>query len=475
MKEGKMQIAGDMLNDLSTLDLSRWQFGLTTIYHFLFVPLTIGMVLIVALMQTVWVRTGNEKYLKLTKLFGKIFLINFAMGVVTGIVQEFQFGMNWSDYSRFVGDVFGAPLAMEGLLAFFFEATFIGLWIFGWDRLPKKVHLATIWMTAVGVLLSAYFILAANAFMQNPVGFEINELKNRAELTDIGAVLTNIVALNQFPHTVTASIMFAGAVMVAVSAYHLKRSQFVVDMTTSLRIGLWSVLLGGVGTGLTGDGLGLAMVQTQPMKMAAAEALYETSAPASFSLFTWGTPDGKSELFSIRIPNLLSFLSTHDFNGQVEGLNDLQAQYVDLYGPGDYMPVIWITYWAFRWMIGLGALSALVAVVGLWLTRKGRIDLPKWTWNIAIWAAPIPILAISVGWLFTEMGRQPWIVFKLMKTADGVSPGVSASDVLISLIAFTLIYGVLAVIEMKLLIKAAQAGPEKISAKKEDEQLVVAY
>ena len=470
-----MHLSGSLLNELSTLDLSRWQFGLTTIYHFLFVPLTIGMVLIVALMQTAWVRTGNDKYLKLTKLFGKIFLINFAMGVVTGIVQEFQFGMNWSDYSRFVGDVFGAPLAMEGLLAFFFEATFIGLWIFGWDRLPKKVHLATIWMTALGVLLSAYFILAANAFMQNPVGFEINELKNRAELTDIGAVLTNIVALNQFPHTVTASIMFAGAVIVAVSAYHLKRSKFVVDMNTSLRIGLWSVLLGGVGTALTGDGLGLAMVQTQPMKMAAAEALYETSAPASFSLFTWGTPDGKSELFSIRIPNLLSFLSTHDFNGQVEGLNDLQAQYVDLYGPGDYMPVIWITYWAFRWMIGLGVLSALVALVGLWLTRKGRIELPKWTWNIAIWSAPIPILAISVGWLFTEMGRQPWIVFRLMKTADGVSPGVSASDVLISLIAFTLIYGVLLVIEMKLLIKAAQAGPEEVAEKKENDQLVVAY
>jgi cytochrome d ubiquinol oxidase subunit I len=211
------------------------------------------------------------------------------------------------------------------------------------------------------------------------------------------------------------------------------------------------------------------------MKMAAAEALYETSAPASFSLFTWGTPDGKSELFSIRIPNLLSFLSTHDFNGQVEGLNDLQAQYVDLYGPGDYMPVIWITYWAFRWMIGLGALSALVAVVGLWLTRKGRIELPRWAWNVAIWAAPIPILAISVGWLFTEMGRQPWIVFRLMKTADGVSPGVSATDVLISLIAFTLIYGVLLVVEMKLLIKAAQTGPEEITARKNDDQLVVAY
>ncbi|MEN9749515.1 MAG: hypothetical protein RL149_593 [Actinomycetota bacterium] len=465
-----------LLNELSALDLSRWQFGLTTVYHFLFVPLTIGMVLLVAIMQTIWTKTNNEKWLKLTKLFGKLFLINFALGVVTGIVQEFQFGMNWSAYSRFVGDIFGAPLAMEGLLAFFFESTFIGLWIFGWGRLSKKVHLFTIWMTALGVILSAYFILAANSFMQNPVGFEFNEAKNRAELVDIGAVLTNIVALNQFPHTITASIMFAGAVMVGVSAYHLKRSQFVETMRTSLRFGLWTVIVGGIGTVISGDGLGLAMVQTQPMKMAAAEALYNTTNNASFSLFTLGTPDGKSELFSIRIPNLLSFLSTHTFDGQVEGLNNLQAEYTAAFGPGDYMPVIWITYWAFRWMIGLGMLSILVAMVGLWMTRKGKVNLPKWAWNIAIWASPIPVLAISIGWMFTEMGRQPWIVFSLLKTSDAVSPGINGVDVLISLIAFTAIYGILAIIELKLYLKAAQTGPvEEVAEKSDDELLTVAY
>jgi cytochrome d ubiquinol oxidase subunit I len=464
------------LNELSALDLSRWQFGLTTVYHFLFVPLTIGMVLLVAIMQTIWTKTNNEKWLKLTKLFGKLFLINFALGVVTGIVQEFQFGMNWSAYSRFVGDIFGAPLAMEGLLAFFFESTFIGLWIFGWGRLSKKVHLFTIWMTALGVILSAYFILAANSFMQNPVGFEFNEAKNRAELVDIGAVLTNIVALNQFPHTITASIMFAGAVMVGVSAYHLKRSQFVETMRTSLRFGLWTVIVGGIGTVISGDGLGLAMVQTQPMKMAAAEALYNTTNNASFSLFTLGTPDGKSELFSIRIPNLLSFLSTHTFDGQVEGLNNLQAEYTAAFGPGDYMPVIWITYWAFRWMIGLGMLSILVAMVGLWMTRKGKVNLPKWAWNIAIWASPIPVLAISIGWMFTEMGRQPWIVFSLLKTSDAVSPGINGVDVLISLIAFTAIYGILAIVELKLYLKAAQTGPvEEVAEKSDDELLTVAY
>jgi cytochrome d ubiquinol oxidase subunit I len=464
------------LNELSALDLSRWQFGLTTVYHFLFVPLTIGMVLLVAIMQTVWFKTNDEKWLKLTKLFGKLFLINFALGVVTGIVQEFQFGMNWSAYSRFVGDIFGAPLAMEGLLAFFFESTFIGLWIFGWERLSKRVHLFTIWMTAFGVILSAYFILAANSFMQNPVGFEFNPVKNRAELVDIGAVLTNIVALNQFPHTITASIVFAGAVMVGVSAYHLKRSQFVETMRTSLRFGLWTVIVGGIGTVLSGDGLGLAMVKTQPMKMAAAEALYNTTNNASFSLFTLGTPDGKSELFSIRIPDLLSFLSTHTLNGQVEGLNNLQAQYVASFGPGDYMPVIWITYWAFRWMIGLGMVSVLVALVGLWMTRKGKLNLPKWAWNVAIWASPIPVLAISIGWMFTEMGRQPWIVFSLLKTSDAVSPGINGVDVLISLIAFTAIYGVLALVELKLYLKAAQAGPvDEVVETTDSEQLTVAY
>jgi cytochrome d ubiquinol oxidase subunit I len=464
-----------ILAELDALSLARWQFGLTTIYHFLFVPLTIGLVLIVAGMQTAWFRTGKEKYLKQTKFFGKIFLINFAMGLVTGIVQEFQFGMNWSDYSRFVGDIFGAPLAMEGLLAFFFEATFIGLWIFGWDKLSKGVHLLTIWMTALGVLLSAYFILAANSFMQNPVGFEINEAKGRAELVDIGAVLTNIVAVNQFPHTVTASLMFAGAVVIGVSAYHLKRRQFVDTMQSSLKIGLWTMIISGLGTALTGDGLGLAMVQTQPMKMAAAEALYETSAPAAFSLFTLGTPDGKTELFSVKIPYLLSFLSTHTLDGEVEGLNDLQAQYEQVWGAGDYMPIIWITYWSFRWMIGLGFLSWLVAVVGLWLTRRNNLEVPKWAWNVAIWSAPIPVLAISIGWMFTEMGRQPWIVFSLMKTADAVSPGVTGIEVLVSLIGFTLIYGVLAVVEMKILLAAIRKGPEEVKTSEESDKLAVAY
>lgn len=443
---------------LDPLVLARWQFGLTTLYHFLFVPLTIGMALLVALLQTAWTRTGNLKYLHLTRLFGKIFLINFAMGVVTGIVQEFQFGMNWSDYSKFVGDVFGAPLAMEGLLAFFLEATFIGLWIFGWDKLSPRLHLATIWLTWFSTALSAYFILAANAFMQNPVGFVINEEAGRAELADIGAVLTNPVVLASFPHTLFSSVMFAAVVVVAVSAWHLSRGQYTEEMRTALKFGGWTNIIAFVGVALSGDQLSLIMVQTQPMKMAAAEALYTTTAGASFSIFSLGTPDGSSEIWSIRVPYLLSFLSTHDPMGTVEGINDLQAQYELAYGPGEYTPIIWLAYWSFRWMIGLGALAALVSAVGLWITRGGRQ--PKaWAWKVAVWSAPVPLLASLVGWMFTEMARQPWIVFGLMRTEDGVSPNVTGLEVLISLVAFTLTYGILAVVEFKLIVKAATQGP----------------
>lgn len=317
---------------LDPLALARWQFGLTTVYHFLFVPITIGMALSVALFQTAWYRTDKVHYLQLTRFFGNLFLINFAMGVVTGIVQEFQFGMNWSDYSRFVGDIFGAPLAFEGLMAFFFEATFIGLWIFGWDKLPRGLHLATIWLTWVGTVLSAYFILAANAFMQNPVGFEMNAEKGRAELVDIVAVLANPIATNQFPHTILGSIMVSAAIIVSVAAWHLSRNQHFDTMRPALKFGLWALLVSGIMMFISGDSLGLAMVEAQPMKMAAAEALYTTSANASFSVFSIGTPDGSSEIWSVRVPGLLSFLSTHTFTGEVEGINNLQAAYTAAYG-----------------------------------------------------------------------------------------------------------------------------------------------
>lgn len=457
---------------LDPLILARWQFGLTTLYHFLFVPLTLGMSLVVAIFQTVWYRTGDVKWLHLTRFFGKIFLINFAMGVVTGIVQEFQFGMNWSAYSRFVGDVFGAPLAFEGLLAFFLEATFIGLWIFGWDKLPRLAHLGSIWMATLGATFSAYFIIAANAFMQNPVGYQMAADGSRAELVDFWAMLTNPVALAAFPHTIFSGWMFAAMVVVSVSAWHLARGRNVEMMRAPLRFGLWSTVVSFVLVAIAGDQLSLVMVATQPMKMAAAEATFNTvcGADASFSIFTLGTPDGTSELFSIRVPFLLSILSTHSLDGCVEGINDLNTMYSQEMFPqfadqvdGNFAPVLWVTYWAFRWMIALGGLAALVSVVGLWVTRKNaKRPVAQWMWRVAIWAAPLPLLGSLVGWVFTEMGRQPWIVFGLMLTEDGVSPSVPGWSVLISLVAFTAIYATLAVVEFGLIKKYAQKGPDPL-------------
>jgi cytochrome d ubiquinol oxidase subunit I len=459
---------------LDPLLLARWQFGLTTLYHFLFVPLTLGMALTVAVFQTAWYRTGNLKWLHLTRFFGKIFLINFAMGVVTGIVQEFQFGMNWSSYSRFVGDVFGAPLAFEGLMAFFFEATFIGLWIFGWDKLPRGVHLASIWIATIGAWFSAYFILAANAFMQNPVGYQMARDGRRAEMADFGKVLTNPVALAALPHTLFAAFMMTAGVIISVAAWHLARRQNTEMMRSALRYGLWGLLIAFAGVFLSGDQLSMVMVQTQPMKMAAAEAMFNSAcgAHASFSIFTLGTPDGSSELFSIRVPYLLALLSTHSLDGCVEGINDLNALYTTEMFPqfadqvnGNFAPVLWVTYWAFRWMIGLGALAALVALVGLWFTRKGaREEPPLWAWRIAIWMWPASLIAILVGWIFTEMGRQPWIVFSLMLTQDGVSPSVPGWTVLTSLVAFTGIYAALAIVEVGLIVKTVKTGPEPLPA-----------
>lgn len=455
---------------LDTLALARWQFGLTTVYHFLFVPITIGLSTATAIFQTVWLRSGKPEYLRLTRFIGNIFLINFAMGVVTGIVQEFQFGMNWSEYSRFVGDIFGAPLAMEGLLAFFFEATFIGLWIFGWDRLSPRIHTLTIWATAVGTILSAYFIIAANAFMQNPVGYTLVEARKRAELTDIWAVVTNPVALAAFPHTLAGAGMVTAGLCMSVGAWQMWKGRAPEVARPLLRFGLWGMVATGVATTVLGDILSGVMVATQPMKMAAAEATYQSvcGADASFSLFTLGTPDGKADLFSIRIPYLLTFLANKNFTGCVEGLQNLQADYQHLYGPGDYMPIIWITYWAFRWMIGLGALHVLIALVGLWLTRGGRVPDRAWVWRVAVWSFPLSLAASIVGWIFTEMGRQPWIVFKLLPTASAVSPSVTGAEVLISLVAFTLIYGILAVVEARLIIRVVRAGPPDIPETRPD-------
>jgi len=456
---------------VNALDLARWQFGITTVYHFFFVPITIGLSALVAGLQTAWVRTGKDHYLRATKFWGKLFLINFAMGVVTGIVQEFQFGMNWSDYSRYVGDIFGAPLAIEGLLAFFMESTFLGLWIFGWDRLSKRIHLACIWLASIGTMLSAYFILAANSWMQHPVGYRLDAATNRAELTSIWAVLSNSTALVTFFHTITAAFLTAGCVMLAVAGWHLGRHRHLDVARPSFRLALWTVVIAGMLVAVSGDLQARVMTRQQPMKMAAAEALYHTSGPASFSLFTVGSLDGTSEVASLRVPHLLSFLATGDLNGSVEGIDNLQSQYSATYGPAGYRPYVPVTYWSFRLMIGFGMLPILIALTGLWLTRRGRLPdgtAARWLWRIAPWTVVLPLLGNSFGWIFTEMGRQPWVVFGLLKTGNGVSPAVGTGAVATSLVVLTALYTVLGVIDLVLMTRYAKAGPAVPSTPDDD-------
>ncbi|MBL8931812.1 MAG: cytochrome ubiquinol oxidase subunit I [Kineosporiaceae bacterium] len=462
---------------MNPLDLARWQFGITTVYHFIFVPLTIGLAPLVAIMQTAWFRTGDERWLRMTKFFGKLFLINFAMGVVTGIVQEFQFGMNWSRYSEFVGDVFGAPLAMEALLAFFLESTFLGAWIFGWDRLSKRAHLATIWLAAIGVNASAYFIIAANSFMQHPVGVVFNPQTNRAELDSIWTVLTNPTTLAAFPHTVTGSFVTAATFVAAIAGWwavrHVRagRAEEAAAYRPALRLGLITLMISGVLVAVTGDVQAKMMFEQQPMKMAAAEALCETETGAGFSIFAVGDVNNRCDVRTLTVPGLASFLATGDTGATLTGVNDLQDRYQELYGPGDYTPLLAVTYWSFRLMMGFGAFSAALALAGLWVTRRGATPSAALFGKLALIALPMPFLANLTGWIFTEMGRQPWIVAPnptgdaaiRMLTAEGVSPTVDSASVLVSLTVFTLLYGGLAVIWFSLMRRYAAAGAPAIT------------
>jgi cytochrome bd ubiquinol oxidase subunit I len=460
---------------MSPLDLARWQFGITTVYHFLFVPLTISLAFIVAGFQTAWVRRGDEKYLRLTRFFGELLLINFAMGVATGIVQEFQFGMNWANYSRFVGDIFGAPLAIEGLLAFFLESTFLGIWIFGWDKLPRKLHLASIWIVAIGTLLSAYFILAANAWMQHPVGSIVNQATGRAELKDFFALLTNPTVLLAFPHVIAGAFMTGGAFVMGVAVWRLIRrpAEDAAPFRTAAKVGAVVLLVAGLGVVGSGDQLGKSIAVDQPMKLAAAEGLYNTEQPASFSLFTLWDMNGK-EIISLKVPNVLSFLAKGDFNAQVTGIDDLQAQYTAQYGPADYSPIVPVTFWSFRFMIGAGTLAALAALWFLLRMRKGGLP-GRGGVAIALVLPLLPLAAASFAWIFTEMGRQPWIVFGQQLTQSAVSPSVSSYEMAATVIGFTLLYGGLAIVEVGLLRKRILAGLPPVAVPGDDADHATAF
>ncbi len=441
---------------MEALTLARWQFAITTIYHFFFVPLTLGLSILVAIMETAYVRTGNETYKRMTQFWGKLFLINFAMGVVTGIVQEFQFGMNWSEYSRFVGDIFGAPLAVEALLAFFLESTFLGVWIFGWEKLSKRQHAAAIWLVAIGSSLSALWILIANSFMQQPVGYVLRN--GRAEMTDFFALVANPNLWSQYPHVLFSGVTTAGFFVLGVSAYHLWRR--VANLDLFRRSFQFAVIYAAIGTGmviLIGHQQAQHMVQSQPMKMAAAEALWQTENPASFSLITIGDLEQRRDVFAIRIPSALSLLAYNRLEGEVKGIFNLQAEYTKQYGPGDYIPPVAITYWSFRYMVGAGFAMLFLALYGLYLMANKQVETKPWFLRVLVGAVLLPYVANTTGWLMTELGRQPWIVFGLQQTANAVSPTVAAPAVLISLLLFTVTYGALMAADVYLLVKAAKA------------------
>jgi cytochrome d ubiquinol oxidase subunit I len=467
---------------MSSLDLARWQFAITTIYHFIFVPLSIGLALLTAGLQTAWVRTGQDRYLRATKFWGKLLAITFAMGVVTGVWQEFQFGMGWSAYSRFVGDIFGAPLAMEGLFAFFLESTFLGLWLFGWDKLPRKVHLATAWAFAVGTILSAYFILTANAWMQHPVGYTINEATNRAELTNYAAVLTNNTALVALAHTIGVAFLTAGAVMAGVAAWHLARKRHVDVFRPSLKVGLWSAVVAGLILSVSGHTDAQIMTEQQPMKMAAGEALWDTEEEcAGFSVFAVGDVEEGRNHINIQLPCMLSFLATGSFDGTVEGINDLQAASVEEFGPGSYVPPVGLSYWSFRLMIGFGLMASAVALVLLFLTRGDRDPPRRWLWTVVTAAMVLPFLGNAMGWIFTEVARQPWTVYGVMFTEDAVSGSVPTWQFATSLALLAVLYGVMAVVWFGLMRRYATVEPASAPTEPEydpdnpDKPLTFAY
>ncbi len=441
--------------------LDRWQFGITTVYHFLFVPLTIGLAFLISIMETLYIVKNDNMYRRMAQFWGKLFLINFAIGVVTGIMQEFQFGMNWSNYSRFVGDVFGPPLAIESLAAFFLESVFIGAWFFGWDKLPKKVHALSIWMVAVGVSLSAFWILTANAFMQEPVGYVMTG--GRAQTNSFGALITNPQIRVEFPHVWLGAVSTGAFFVTGVSAYYLLRRREVKLFAQSFRIAVYTGLVSSVLVAVVGHAQGQLLIHTQPMKMAASEALWHTSPyHAPWSLVAWIDTLHHRNPIDIEIPYALSILSYNHTYGSVPGIDELQAQYVQQYGPGNYIPSIWVTFWTFRLMVFAGTLMMVLALYGAfrglrddeWLIKRGTYL------RLMPWAIVLPFVANTTGWLMTEMGRQPWAVNGLLKTTDGISPTVGAPLVLMTIIGFGLVYAVFAVVDVYLFVKFIRLGPD---------------
>lgn len=435
---------------MDVLALSRLQFAVTSMFHFIFVPLTLGLSILVAYMETRYVRTGDEAYLRMTKYWGKLFLINFALGIVTGITMEFQFGMNWAEYSRYVGDIFGAPLAIEATVAFFLESTFIGLWIFGWNKLSKKTHALSIWLVAIATNLSALWILLANGWMQHPVGYTLRN--NRAEMTDFVAMVTNTYGWLKFFHTLLSGYVVAAFFVMGISAYHLLKKNDLDFFKRSFRAAATFGLISSLLIFLVGDFHASEVARTQPTKFAAMESVWETKKGVDYNLIVVPDPaNERNSVEAIGIPKLMSFLAFGDRQAEIKGLREF---------PANERPPVLATFFSFRVMLACGLLFVLLALVSFIASRGERLDSRTALLKIMFYALPLPYLAAQFGWIVAEVGRQPWIVYGVLKTSDAVSKAVSQTQVWASLIGFTLLYGFLAVVDFYLLTRTARKGPD---------------
>jgi cytochrome bd ubiquinol oxidase subunit I len=439
---------------MDVLTLSRWQFAVTGMFHFIFVPLTLGLSILVAYYETRWVMTKDETWLKMTRFWGRLFLINFILGVVTGITMEFQFGMNWAEYSRYVGDIFGAPLAIEATLAFFLESVFIGVWVFGWDRVSKKVHAAAIWIVAIATNLSALWILLANGWMQKPVGYHLVTNATgqvRAEMVDFAALLLNPYGLIKFFHTLTSGYVVAAFFVMGISAWHLLRKNELTFFKRSFRTAAIFGLGASLMVAVTGDFHGVEIAKVQPTKFAAMESVWETQRGASMSLILLPDEAGeRNRVEWLRIPKLVSFLAFRDPDAEIKGLKAY---------PKELRPPVWPTFLSFRLMAALGMLMILVALAGVYLSGKRDFEDRVFFLKIALYSLFLPYIAGQLGWIVAEVGRQPWIVYGVLKTSDAVSRSIGVAQVVASLLSFTVLYGGLAIVDVYLLAKFSRKGP----------------
>ncbi|NCO83989.1 MAG: cytochrome ubiquinol oxidase subunit I [Nitrospirae bacterium CG_4_10_14_3_um_filter_44_29] len=435
---------------MDVLTLSRLQFAVTAAFHFIFVPLTLGLSILIAYMESRYVRTNDAMYLKMTKFWGKLFLINFALGIVTGITMEFQFGMNWAEYSKYVGDIFGAPLAIEATVAFFLESTFIGLWVFGWNKVSKRVHALSIWLVAIATNLSALWILLANGWMQNPVGYVLRN--NRAEMVDFGAMLTNPYGWLKFSHTLLSGYVVAAFFVMGISAYHLLKKTNLTFFKSSFKMAATFGLMSSLLVFIIGDFHAAMVARTQPAKFAAMESVWETQKAVPYNFLV--IPDVKNErntVSELGIPKLLSLLAFHDGGAEIKGLKEFSKE--------DRPPVL-ATFLSFRGMAALGMLFMLLALAGYVISKRDRLESNPLFLRIMLYALPLPYIAVQLGWLVAEVGRQPWIVYGVLRTSDAVSKSVTTAQVWTSLIGFTLFYGMLGFIDIYLLAKYSKKGPD---------------